>query len=101
MAAKFAADKDLVENNGRRKLDFTIVRPGSLDGGEGTGKVNAGKIHLSPKIPRKDVARVIVEVLKNPATAGLVFDVVGGETPVADAVKAVADERVNTFEGYY
>jgi nucleoside-diphosphate-sugar epimerase len=101
MAAKLAADKDLVENNGRRKLDYTIVRPGALGEGEGTSQVSAGKIHFGQKIPRNDVARVVAEVLKNDGTIGLVFDVVGGETPIPEAIQKVAEDKTNTFEGRF
>ncbi|KAF2216166.1 hypothetical protein CERZMDRAFT_93465 [Cercospora zeae-maydis SCOH1-5] len=100
MRAKFAADKDLVENNGRRGLEYTIVRPGGLSEEKGTGKVEAGKVHLNRMVPREDVARVVVECIQNEGTKGLAFDVVGGdELSVEEAVEKVAKGRVDTFEG--
>ncbi|KAI5357903.1 Putative NAD(P)-binding domain, NAD(P)-binding domain superfamily [Septoria linicola] len=102
MHAKFAADRDLVTKNGERKLEYTIVRPGGLSEDAGTGKIAAGKVHLNRTIPREDVARAVVECIKNDATKGLAFDLVGGdEWSVQDAVANVARERVDTFEGRY
>lgn len=100
--AKLEADTDLVSKNGERKLDYTIVRPGSLGTGASTGKVTVGNFKLDgSQIEREDVAKVIVEVLGNAKTIGLAFDVVGGETPVSEAVKRVGDEQIDNFEGYY
>ena len=101
MEAKLAADRALVTGNGERKLDYTIVRPGRLSEDAGTGKVVAGKVHLAQSIPREDVARVVVECLKQPKTVGLAFDVVGGDVPVEEAVAGVAEGKVDTFEGRY
>lgn len=101
MEAKLAADRSLVTENGRRGLEYTIVRPGRLSEEVSTGKVEAGKVHLAESIPREDVARVVVEVLKRDETIGLAFDVVGGKTTIGEAVAAVARERVDTFEGRY
>ena len=99
MEAKLAADKALVEDNEKRGLEWTIVRPGRLLEEEGTGRVEAGKVHLARGIPREDVARVVVEVLGQRETIGLAFDVVGGEKEVGEAVREVAEGRVDTFEG--
>ncbi|GAB7333095.1 hypothetical protein MBLNU13_g04767t1 [Cladosporium sp. NU13] len=99
--AKLAADRSLVAENGRRGLEYTIVRPGRLLDEAGTGKVAAGKVHWGNGIPREDVARVVVEVLRQPKTIGLAFDVVGGETEVEKAIAEVAQGRIDTFEGRY
>lgn len=99
--AKFQADKSLVTENGRRKLDYTIVRPGGLSEDKGTGKIAAGKVSLVPSIPREDVARVIFAAINNPKTIGLAFDVVGGDTPVEEAIEEVASKKIDTFEGHY
>ncbi|KAH0149971.1 NAD(P)-binding protein, partial [Aureobasidium melanogenum] len=99
--AKLAADRDLVTQNGRRKLDYTIVRPGSLNTDKGSGKVAAGKVHLGNSVSREDIAEVIVQCIKNPSTIGLAFDVVGGETPIPQAIEEVASQKIDTFEGHY
>ncbi|KAJ9632090.1 hypothetical protein H2203_000491 [Taxawa tesnikishii (nom. ined.)] len=101
MKAKFAADRDLVTNNARRGLEYTIVRPGGLSTEPGTGKVDAGKVHLAQQISREDVATVVVECIENEGTKGLAFDVVGGETGIEEAVGRVAKEKVDTFHGRY
>lgn len=99
--AKLAADIELVTGNSKRKLNYTIVRPSALKDDDGTGKVEAGKIDISVAISRQDVAAVIAEVLKSDSTTGLAFDITGGKTPVADAVKNIADKKIDTFEGHY
>lgn len=43
-AAKLAADRELVVGNEGRGLEWTIVRPTSLGEGQGTGRVEAGKV---------------------------------------------------------
>ena len=101
MAAKLAADTSLVTENSRRGLDYTIVRPGGLSQDPATGKVAAGQVHLNNMIPREDVAAFVIECMKNEGTKGLAIDVVGGETPIRDAVAAVVKERVDTFEGRF
>lgn len=100
MQAKFEADKDLVEENERRGLQFTIIRPTWYENGEGagrTGKVNAGPGSFEPKISREDVADVIVACVENPATMGCIFGVSGGKVGIEDAVRKVAEEKVNSF----
>ncbi|KAI9663493.1 MAG: hypothetical protein M1831_002502 [Alyxoria varia] len=101
MRAKFAADRELRVGNSERKLDYTIVRPGGLSNEPGVGKVAAGKVSLGTMISREDVARVVATALQNDGTIGLAFDVVGGDTPIDQAVDKVASEKVDTFEGFY
>jgi nucleoside-diphosphate-sugar epimerase len=98
--AKLGADTELRNGNSKRGLEYTIVRPGTLLDEPAAGKVDAGKVHLQKGISRADVAGVILETIKNKGTIGLAFDVVGGDTPVEEAVKKVADGKVDTFEGY-
>jgi nucleoside-diphosphate-sugar epimerase len=99
--AKLAADRDLVSNNGRRGLEYTIVRPSTLSEEPGKGTVKAGRVRLGQQISREDVAATIMECIKNEGTVGLAFDLLGGDVPIKEAVKRVADERVDCFEGYY
>jgi nucleoside-diphosphate-sugar epimerase len=101
MRAKLAADKELRTGNGKRGLDYTIVRPGGLTEEPGAGTVAAGKVHLSKQISREDVARVVFECIQNDGTIGMAFDAVGGNMPIADAVKKVVDNKEDCFEGYY
>ncbi len=101
MEAKFAADKDLVTGNDRRKLDYTIIRPGGLGSNPGVGTVSAGKVQLAQVIKREDLARVIVQCMGEPGTIGLAFDVAAGDMPVPEAISRVASERIDTFDGLY
>lgn len=101
MRAKFEADRSLVTGNKERGLEYTIVRPTGLSDEGGRGKVEAGKVHLKTVISREDVAAVVVQCIRDEGTIGLAFDVVGGETPIAEAVSSVVKDRVDTYEGFY
>jgi nucleoside-diphosphate-sugar epimerase len=101
MAAKFEADKDLVEQNTRRALDYTIVRPTWYGEDVRAGKINTGKTGFSTRVSREDVADVIVACVENPATIGCVFEVTGGDVPIKEAVNHIAEEKVNSFEEMY
>ncbi|KAI9836277.1 MAG: hypothetical protein M1819_001614 [Sarea resinae] len=101
MEAKLAADTNLVTQNSTRELEYTIVRPGGLTQDPAVGKVAAGKVHLGTMISREDVAAAIVAAIDEPKTIGLAFDVVGGDVPVADAVRGAAERGDDTFEGHY
>jgi uncharacterized protein YbjT (DUF2867 family) len=87
LRAKKAAEQDLVG----RDLDWTVLRPGQL-----TDESPTGLVRLTPPpiergpIPRADVAAVLVALLDEPATAGLVLELISGDRPVLDAVRAVA-----------
>ena len=101
MEAKLAADTNLVRENERRGLEYTIVRPTGLTTDPGKGTIAAGKVHLNQMISREDVAEVVVQCVKQDATKGLAFDCVGGDVPIAEAVAKVANERLDAFEGRY
>jgi nucleoside-diphosphate-sugar epimerase len=70
-------------------LDHTIVRPGSLSDENGTGKVRIERHVPRGEITRDDVAEVLAEALHEPRTARRTFEVIGGETPIREAVAAV------------
>jgi len=97
MKAKYEADKDLVEGNGKRGLEYTVVRSTWYGNGERMGKIRAGLAGIEPRISREDVADVLVVCVENPATVGCVFEISGGEVPLQDAVKKVAEEKVDSF----
>lgn len=67
-------------------LDWTILRPGRLTDDGGTGQVTLGDTVERGEIPRADVAAVVVAVLGQPTSIGRQWDVVGGQTPVEEAV---------------
>ncbi len=97
MRARYASDKSLVEENGQRGLDYTIVRPGWLSQDPGTGNIAAGKAKVSKMVSREDVTAVVELCMKNSKTVGLAFDVAGGDVPIEEAVDKAAD----TFEGFH
>ncbi|MFE6869488.1 NAD(P)H-binding protein [Kitasatospora sp. NPDC057692] len=85
LRAKGAAD-DAVR--ARTSLDWTVLRPGRLTDGPGTGLVR-----LAPNVPRgsvdrQDVAAVLAALLHEPGTAGQTLELVGGDATVAEAVAA-------------
>ena len=67
-------------------LDWTILRPGRLTNDDGTGQVALGEDLGRGDIPRADVAAVVVAVLENPSSIGRQWNLVGGQTPVEEAV---------------
>jgi uncharacterized protein YbjT (DUF2867 family) len=86
LEAKAGAD-EAVRASG---LDYTVVRPGGLTDDPGTGAVDiAERLGRRGQIPRDDVAAVLVAVLDAPNTIGTTFEVLGGSTPIADAVQAL------------
>lgn len=85
LRAKDAADRDVIERSG---LDWTILRPGRLTDDPGTGTVTLDN-HVPPgAVTRDDVAAVLVALLDRPGTAGRVFELVGGDTPIDVALGA-------------
>lgn len=87
LVAKRAAEEDLQG----RDLDSTILRPGRLTDEPGTGRVR-----LAPQVPygsvtRDDVAAVLLALLDSPDTAGTTLALIGGDTPLSEAVAAYTD----------
>ncbi|MFW6720985.1 SDR family oxidoreductase [Streptomyces sp. MAR4 CNY-716] len=87
LRAKTAADDAVRARSG---LDWTILRPGRLMNDAGTGLVNLAERTGRSEVARDDVAAVLVALLDEPRTAGLTLELVGGGTPVLEAVEAVA-----------
>jgi uncharacterized protein YbjT (DUF2867 family) len=87
LAAKHAADRILLASG----LDATVVRPGGLTHDEGTGAVRLGVPRLGERgrIPRADVAALMVGCLDLPNTYGAVFEAISGDTPVERALQAL------------
>ena len=81
--AKAEADAALRDSG----LAFTIVRPGRLTDDRGTGRVAvAERLGRRGEVSRDDAAAVLAEVLTAPNTIGRTFELLAGETPLADAV---------------
>lgn len=86
LRAKAEADVALA----RSGLAFTIVRPGRLTGDPASGRVRAAESVPRGDVAREDVAAVIAACLDEPGTAGVTFELVGGDEPVPAAVAALA-----------
>jgi uncharacterized protein YbjT (DUF2867 family) len=70
-------------------LDWTIIRPGRLTDDPAVGTVSLASRLDRGEVTRADVAAVVAAVLDAPHTVGQQVDLVGGDTPVADAVAAL------------
>ncbi|MQS15636.1 SDR family oxidoreductase [Streptomyces kaniharaensis] len=74
----------------RTGLDWLIVRPGTLLDTPGTGRVTAGPAVEYGDVHRDDVAAFIAAALHEPALHRVIVEITSGETPVAEAVAALA-----------
>ena len=71
-------------------LDWTIVEPGELTDGKGTGKVTLSLEAIPPRsVSRADVAAVVVAARKAPKTVHKALQLTSGKTAIADAIKAL------------
>jgi uncharacterized protein YbjT (DUF2867 family) len=90
LRAKAAAEEDLRG----RDLDWTILRPGGLLDTPGTGLVRLGEPGVpAGRVPREDVAAVLVGLLDDDNTIGLTLELTGGETPVEIAIAQLSSTR--------
>ncbi|MFF1794078.1 NAD(P)H-binding protein [Kitasatospora sp. NPDC058263] len=87
LRAKGAAD-DAVR--ARTSLDWTVLRPGRLTDGAGTGLVRLAPSVERGAVDRADVAAVLAELLHEAGTAGQTLELVAGNASVAEAVAAAA-----------
>jgi uncharacterized protein YbjT (DUF2867 family) len=83
--AKAKADRELMAST----LDWTVVRPGMLSDDPPTGLVSIAERLPRGEVPRGDVAAVLLAVLDEPGTVGRAFDLVGGDTPIEEALRPV------------
>jgi len=80
------AKRDADDHLRKSSLSWTILRPGRLTDDEGTGHVTLGHDVARGDIPRDDVAAVIAAVVDDGRSVRQQWDLVGGTTPVLDAV---------------
>lgn len=84
--AKAGADEALLASG----LDYTIARPGSLTDDPGTGLVDISpKLNRGGRVPRNDVAAVLLASLDEPNTVRKAFDLLSGETPIPEALRSL------------
>jgi nucleoside-diphosphate-sugar epimerase len=84
LRAKLAAEEDLLARPG---LSTTVLRPGALTDDPGTAGVTLAPRVERGSVPRDDVAAVLVALL-DAGTDGAVLELVGGPTPIDEAVGA-------------
>ncbi len=85
LRAKQNADNHLRSSG----LNFSIVRPGHLTDGDGTGKIQLDeKLNIQGSISRTDVAKTIVEALEEDVKQNEVFEILSGEVPIEKAVRS-------------
>ncbi len=85
LAARFFADKFLMDST---ELEYTIIQPTNLVEEKGTGKISLNNSE-SQSNPIPDVAQVLTDVLKFPATKYKVIEMTGGDTPIDKALEQV------------
>ncbi|MGE2734954.1 NAD(P)-binding oxidoreductase [Mycolicibacterium vaccae] len=86
LRAKGAADDEI---RSRAGLSTTIIRPGALTDDPGTGRVRIAPQTGRGSIPRADVAAVLVAALDMPRTGGHTFELIEGDTPIAEALASL------------
>lgn len=69
-----------------RDLEWTIVRPGGLTDDQPTGLVRAAASTGRGSVPRADVAAVLAHLLESGEAVRTQFELISGETSIADAV---------------
>ena len=93
------AKKEAEEELRARRLDLTILRPSKLTDDAGTRRVALGPPSAAVghgEIPRDDVAAALAALLDEPATAGTILELTGGDDPLPDAVEDVVGARGGT-----
>ncbi|ENH97558.1 hypothetical protein J416_06088 [Gracilibacillus halophilus YIM-C55.5] len=85
VAAKHYADEWLRATD----LDYTIIHPGALTNDSGKDQVQVAEQVDRGQVPREDVARVILETLKQDATIGKAYQVVEGNTSAKEAIDSL------------
>jgi uncharacterized protein YbjT (DUF2867 family) len=85
-AAKRAGDQYIMGTG----LDWTVIEPGELTEDSGTRQIKAAEaIGAFGKIARADVAAVAIASLNEPATIRRAFELVSGDTPIAEALRHI------------
>jgi uncharacterized protein YbjT (DUF2867 family) len=89
-SAKRAGNKKILSSS----LDWTIIEPGELTEGKPAGKIAIGENGIDVgKISRADVAAAVVAALATPKSAGHIFQIVGGRTPVDEAITSASEKK--------
>lgn len=86
LKAKHLADEHLKASG----LTYTIVRPGTLKNDDAVGKIETrDQFEEGGKISRADVAETLATVVSDDYAQNAIFEMIEGETPIKDALKAL------------
>ncbi len=86
LQAKAAADDAAIAAD----IDATIIRPGALTDDSATAEVKLAPSTGRGEIPRADVADVIAELIDADLGRHATFELIGGKTPITEAVATLA-----------
>lgn len=87
LIAKGKAD-DYLKNSG---LNYSIVRPGTLTNNSKTESIELEvKLNKRGEISRADVAKTLVESLKDNTAKNATFEIIEGETAIQNALKTLS-----------
>lgn len=91
LRAKAEADRALIDSD----REWTIIRPGGLTDGPGTGRVRLARHLPRGEITRDDVAALVAAVIHEPLAVGRILTATGGDEPILGALSAAlrADPR--------
>ncbi len=93
-AAYLRAKKAAEEAIRATELDWTILRPGRLTDGPGTGRVLLAPPPVDrDEVTRDDTAAVLAALLDAPGTAGQTLELRAGDDAIPDAVATLAGTR--------
>ncbi|WP_299107797.1 SDR family oxidoreductase [uncultured Winogradskyella sp.] len=83
MKAKQNADEYLRSND----LNYTIIRPGTLNNSQGKGKIELSeKLNKQGEISRADVAQTLVRALHDDAPNNSTFEIIQGNALIGEAM---------------
>ena len=83
MKAKQNADEYLRSSD----LNYTIIRPGTLNNSQGKGKIELSeKLNKQGKISRADVAQTLVRALHDDAPNNSTFEIIQGNALIGEAM---------------
>ena len=85
LRAKLAAEAHVLSREG---ISPMVIRPGGLTDDPGTGRVRLEHLTEHGEVTRDDVAAVLLALLDDPKD-GLVVELLGGDTPITEAVAAL------------
>ncbi|MBF7681793.1 NAD(P)H-binding protein [Acinetobacter sp. B5B] len=75
----------------KTKLNWIILRPGTLVDDEGTGQIEAGVALPYGTISRDDVAQTLVSIIEEPLLNRKIIEVVQGSQDIQNAISALLE----------